>query len=51
VVEAAGGRVTDLDGRALDFSRGTRLEGNRGVLVSNGRIHGLILETLAAVGG
>jgi 3'(2'), 5'-bisphosphate nucleotidase len=51
VVEAAGGRVSDLDGRPLDFSLGARLENNRGVLVSNGGIHGLVLETLAALGG
>jgi 3'(2'), 5'-bisphosphate nucleotidase len=51
VVEAAGGRVSDLDGRALDFSRGSRLEANRGVLVSNGRVHDLVLEALAAAGG
>jgi 3'(2'), 5'-bisphosphate nucleotidase len=51
VVEAAGGRVSDLDGRPLDFSRGARLEANRGVLVSNGRLHAMILEALAAVGG
>jgi 3'(2'), 5'-bisphosphate nucleotidase len=51
VVEAAGGRVSDLDGRPLDFSCGTRLEANRGVLASNGHLHDLILDALAAVGG
>ena len=51
VVEAAGGRVTDLDGRPLDFTLGARLEANRGVLVSNGRVHDLVLEALAAAGG
>ena len=50
VVEAAGGRVSDLDGRALDFSLGSRLEANRGVLVSNGRVHDLVLEALANAG-
>ncbi|MBM3694970.1 MAG: 3'(2'),5'-bisphosphate nucleotidase [Actinobacteria bacterium] len=50
IVEAAGGRVSDLDGRPLDFSLGARLEANRGVLVSNGRVHGLVLEALAAAG-
>jgi len=50
VVEAAGGRVSDLDGRSLDFSLGLRLEANRGVLVTNGRLHDLILEVLAAAG-
>ncbi|MBS1196083.1 MAG: Inositol-monophosphatase [Actinobacteria bacterium] len=51
VVEAAGGRVSDLDGRTLDFSLGDRLQANRGVLVSNGHLHGAILEALAAVAG
>jgi len=51
VVEAAGGRVSDLDGLPLDFTRGPRLERNRGVLASNGHIHGPVLEALAALGG
>jgi 3'(2'), 5'-bisphosphate nucleotidase len=50
VVEAAGGRVSDLDGRPLDFSLGSRLEANRGVLATNGRVHDLVLEALAAAG-
>jgi 3'(2'), 5'-bisphosphate nucleotidase len=49
IVEAAGGRVTDLDGRPLDFSLGSRLEANRGVLVTNGRLHDRVLEALAAM--
>ena len=32
VVEEAGGRVTDLSGRSLDFGHGQRLEENRGVV-------------------
>jgi len=51
VVEAAGGRVSDLDGRSLDFSLGSRLEANRGVLASNGRVHDLVLGALAVSGG
>ena len=39
VIEEAGGRVTDLDGRTLDFSAGRKLENNRGVLCSNGLLH------------
>ncbi len=49
VVEEAGGRVTDLDGRALDFSRGTRLEANRGVCATNGALHDAILSALATM--
>lgn len=46
IVEQAGGRVTDLDGRPLDFRHGRRLEENRGVLATNGGIHDLVLDVL-----
>jgi len=46
VVEQAGGRVTDVDGRPLDFSHGRLLEHNRGVVATDGRFHD---EILAAV--
>jgi 3'(2'), 5'-bisphosphate nucleotidase len=49
VVAGAGGRVTDLDGRDLDFSTGSRLEDNRGVLATNGLVHDLVLQALRAV--
>ena len=55
VVEEAGGKVTDLDGRALDFSEGATLARNRGVVASNGQLHGLALSAIrdleAARGG
>ncbi len=46
VVEEAGGRVTDMYGGTLDFSQGRELTKNRGVVVTNGLLHG---EVLAAV--
>jgi 3'(2'), 5'-bisphosphate nucleotidase len=49
VVEEAGGRVTDVRGASLDFAGGRRMMDNRGVVVSNGRIHDGVLEVLAAV--
>ena len=49
VVTEAGGRVTDLDGVPLDFSKGAKLVDNRGVLATNGAVHDLILESLARV--
>jgi len=49
VVTGAGGRVTDLDGRDLDFSRGDRLDANRGVVATNGIVHDLVLDALRAV--
>jgi len=47
VVEEAGGRVTDIHGRDLDFSHGYQLTENRGILVSNGRLHGKLLRAVA----
>lgn len=50
VVTEAGGRVTDITGADLDFSRGAGLSGNRGVIATNGHLHEAVLEALAAVG-
>lgn len=50
VVEEAGGKVTDLDGKSLDFSHGTSLLQNRGVLATNGRVHDAALDALRAIG-
>jgi 3'(2'), 5'-bisphosphate nucleotidase len=50
VVEEAGGRVTDLDGKPLDFSHGRTLAANRGVLATNGQLHEAVLEGLRAIG-
>jgi 3'(2'), 5'-bisphosphate nucleotidase len=48
VIEAAGGRVTDLNGKNLDFSQGKTLRGNRGVIASNGTLHHAALAALLA---
>jgi 3'(2'), 5'-bisphosphate nucleotidase len=39
LIAEAGGRVTDLEGRALDFTAGRRLLRNEGFLGSNGLLH------------
>ncbi len=46
VITEAGGTVTDASGKALDFSRGPTLSENRGVIVSNGGLHGAVLDAL-----
>jgi 3'(2'), 5'-bisphosphate nucleotidase len=46
VVEEAGGRVTDMNGKPLDFASHARFPNNRGVVVSNGTIHDQVLEAL-----
>lgn len=50
VLEEAGGRVTDLAGRPLDFGQGRTLEHNRGVCASNGILHDALLEAVAKLG-
>jgi 3'(2'), 5'-bisphosphate nucleotidase len=50
VVEEAGGRVSDLDGKPLDFSQGRTLAANRGVLATNELLHEAILDGLKQIG-
>jgi 3'(2'), 5'-bisphosphate nucleotidase len=50
VCHEAGGKVTDLDGKPLDFSQGRTLANNRGILASNGKLHDVALEAIKAVG-
>jgi 3'(2'), 5'-bisphosphate nucleotidase len=50
IVNEAGGVVTDITGRPLDFHRGPQLINNRGVVVSNGALHAEILAAIAALG-
>jgi 3'(2'), 5'-bisphosphate nucleotidase len=46
IAEEAGGRVTDILGRPLDFSSGIKMEKNHGILVSNGILHQVVLKAL-----
>lgn len=51
IVEEAGGWVSDIDGKKLDFSAGKTLHHNRGILATNGRIHSRVLELIAELDG
>ena len=46
VVEAAGGRVSDVSGKPLDFTQGRTLRANSGVIATSGGVHE---EVVAAV--
>lgn len=48
IVLEAGGRVTDVDGRSLDFGAGRTLAHNagRGVVVTNGALHERVIEAV-----
>lgn len=50
VVEEANGRITDLDGNALDFSHGRTLATNRGIVATNGHLHEAVVQTLRQIG-
>jgi 3'(2'), 5'-bisphosphate nucleotidase len=50
ILEEAGGRITDLTGKNLDFSRGRTLSANTGVLASNGPLHDAGLRAIAESG-
>lgn len=47
IVEEAGGKVTDMNGKPLDFFTDSKMHDNRGVVVSNGTIHDLVLKALS----
>ncbi len=49
IVEEAGGKVTDLDGKQLDFSQGRTLRNNRGICATNGILHDRALLALREV--
>ncbi|MEM6518847.1 MAG: 3'(2'),5'-bisphosphate nucleotidase [Cyanobacteria bacterium P01_C01_bin.70] len=46
VVEEAGGKVTDMYGKPLDFYTAAKMNDNRGVVVSNGTIHDAVMTAL-----
>jgi len=48
LVLSAGGKVTDVDGSPLDFSKG-KILGNQGIVVSNGPIHEPLIAAIGQV--
>ncbi len=50
VLEEAGGRITDLGGKALDFTTGRSLVHNRGILASNSLLHPAAIQALRKIG-
>jgi 3'(2'), 5'-bisphosphate nucleotidase len=49
IVTEAGGRVSDVDGRPLDFTTGRRLIANRGIVATAASIHDEVLAAVRAV--
>jgi HAL2 family 3'(2'),5'-bisphosphate nucleotidase len=51
LVREAGGVVTDVDGRELDFTTGRRLDRNRGILATAPALHDQVLAAVTRVLG
>jgi len=49
VVEEAGGTVTDLFGKPLEWTHGSELISNKGIVATNGILHADVLQALAEV--
>jgi len=49
VIEAAGGKVTDIHGKPLDFSIGRTLAKNSGIVATNGKFHEKVVEAVGKV--
>ena len=50
IVAEAGGVVSDIHGRPLEFRHGRELVANRGVIVSNGWIHARVIKAIEEIG-
>lgn len=50
IVTEAGGRVSDIDGRPLDFSAGKTLANNRGILATTGEMYEKVIRAIARLG-
>ncbi len=48
IVEEAGGTITDINGRPLEFTHGRDLSANRGVIVTNGGLHERVLTAISS---
>lgn len=48
VVEEAGGKVSDIYGLPFDFSCGTTLSKNYGLVATNGFIHDKVIDAIQA---
>lgn len=51
ITHEAGGKVTDVHGQPLDFSRGRQLDGNQGIVATNGGLHERVLAAVLEVLG
>ncbi len=49
IVEEAGGKISDMNGKTLDFGQGKKLFANRGVIVTNAELHSDVIRAVQNV--
>ncbi|SMR58475.1 unnamed protein product [Zymoseptoria tritici ST99CH_1E4] len=49
IFEEAGGKVTDLDGKAIDFSQGRKMAANYGLVCAPSSVHAHVLQVASEV--
>ena len=49
IVREAGGQVTDVEGKRLDFTKGRTLTANKGVIAAPKNVHGRVIEVVMSV--
>jgi 3'(2'), 5'-bisphosphate nucleotidase len=49
IVQEAGGRVTDVFGKPVDFSVGRALERNKGIVATNGKLHSRVIRAVTRI--
>jgi 3'(2'), 5'-bisphosphate nucleotidase len=50
IVSEAGGRISDIHGKPIDWTAGARMQNNRGVLVTNRFLHETVLKAIKKTG-
>ena len=51
IIEEAGGRVSDVEGKPLDFTRGNTLKGNRGIIATSAPIYDDVIAVVRGIMG
>jgi 3'(2'), 5'-bisphosphate nucleotidase len=44
LIQEAGGEISDISGKPLDFSLGRTLKANKGIVATSAKIHSKVIE-------
>lgn len=49
LIEEAGGKICDINGKPLDFCQGRTLKENKGIVATNGEIHEQVMNAVKQI--